>query len=349
MRFRHRVRQHLRSAGVVLKQEQRVIRAGALPPKLKAVFANKGGHARLVQQVGIGAGGLQIPVHGGRQAGDAVDPDVGKRFMPAGFGVNFGTQTERVSGGGGDVAGVGGGVPGHEVRPDHHQLTLAEIVAVLDGIGHGFAAVCADVAKGAELLTDGGECGRDLLIIQSRHAENTRLYAEFSLRGQQGFHAGIHAGVVRTAYDVGGGFRFGFTLCDAHHDNNRFSLVSNSHQGGAQRAGFTGLTGGGQYVGNEHRRIQREGRRIGILAGADHPNDGGGNGGDNAGAVIDFNNAHTVMIISHGVFPVIGVRSIIACWGQSGTAGGMFEQWHNAAAAQSDLTVLPGAGQNSQI
>jgi hypothetical protein len=35
------------------------------------------------------------------------------------------------------------------------------------------------------------------------------------------------------------------------------------------------------------------------------------------------------MVISHGVFPVIGVRSIIAGCIGAGTAGAVCEEWHN--------------------
>ncbi|MNC46655.1 hypothetical protein D3C75_956810 [compost metagenome] len=104
--------------------------------------------------------------------------------MPAGFRVDFGAQAERTGGGRGNVAAVGGGVPGDELRPDQHQFTLAEVVAVLDGLRHGFTTERTDITKGAQLLADAGKRCRHRLVIQSRYAEDTRFDTTFSLGGQ---------------------------------------------------------------------------------------------------------------------------------------------------------------------
>ncbi len=54
VRLRHRVGQYLRGAGVVLKQEKRIIRAGTVSPKLETIIADKRGDTGLIQQVGVG-------------------------------------------------------------------------------------------------------------------------------------------------------------------------------------------------------------------------------------------------------------------------------------------------------
>lgn len=46
-------------------------------PEAEAVLADKRGDARLVEQIGIGAGLLQIPEDRGGNTGHAVDADVG--------------------------------------------------------------------------------------------------------------------------------------------------------------------------------------------------------------------------------------------------------------------------------
>ena len=63
MRLGHRVGQYLRGTGVVFKQEQRIVGAGAVAPEAETILADKRRDARLVEQVGIGAGLLQILEH----------------------------------------------------------------------------------------------------------------------------------------------------------------------------------------------------------------------------------------------------------------------------------------------
>ena len=52
------------------------------------------------------------------------------------------------------VAVVPATVSHARIRPDDHQLTLAEILAVGFHLGNGFTAPCADISESAQLLTD---------------------------------------------------------------------------------------------------------------------------------------------------------------------------------------------------
>ena len=95
MRLGHRVGNHLRRTGVVLKRKQRILATGAVAPEAEAIFTDQGGNACLVEQVGTGAGLLQIPEDRGGNAGHAVNANVGRGFVPAGFGVDFCPQAQR--------------------------------------------------------------------------------------------------------------------------------------------------------------------------------------------------------------------------------------------------------------
>ena len=74
--------------------------------------------------------------------------------MPALLLVDFGTQTQRTGGGIRGGGGTGDRIPCEEIRPDNHQLTLAEILAVGFHLGNGLTAPCADISESAQLLTD---------------------------------------------------------------------------------------------------------------------------------------------------------------------------------------------------
>ena len=74
--------------------------------------------------------------------------------MPALLLVDFSAQTQRTGGGIRGGGGTGDRIPCEEIRPDDHQLTLAEILAVSFHLGNGFTAPCADIPESAQLLTD---------------------------------------------------------------------------------------------------------------------------------------------------------------------------------------------------
>ncbi len=74
--------------------------------------------------------------------------------MPALLLVDSGTQTQRTGGGIRGGGGTGNRIPCEEIRPDDHQLTLAEILTVGFHLGNGFTAPCADIPESAQLLTD---------------------------------------------------------------------------------------------------------------------------------------------------------------------------------------------------
>ncbi|CAA0177617.1 hypothetical+protein [Escherichia coli] len=107
--------------------------------------------------------------------------------MPALLLVDFSAQTQRTGGGIRGGGGTGDRIPCEEIRPDDHQLTLAEILAVGFHLGNGLTAPCADISESAQLLTDGCQCNCHLFGIQSRHTENTRFNTGYRLRRQQGF------------------------------------------------------------------------------------------------------------------------------------------------------------------
>ncbi|CRY40455.1 Uncharacterised protein [Yersinia enterocolitica] len=53
--------------------------------------------------------------------------------MPAGISINLGAQAQCAGSGISNIGTVGGGVPAQKIRPNQHQLTLAEIVPVQNG------------------------------------------------------------------------------------------------------------------------------------------------------------------------------------------------------------------------
>src|SRR5471030_1470640 len=102
--------------------------------------------------------------------------------MPAGVLVNFGTQAQSTCRSIGRIRLTGGGIPVNEVRPNQHQLTLAEVIAILNGIGNAPGTKYADITKGAQLLANRGQRRGHRLIVMTRSAENTWFNAQFRLR-----------------------------------------------------------------------------------------------------------------------------------------------------------------------
>ncbi|CTU18306.1 Uncharacterised protein [Escherichia coli] len=148
--------------------------------------------------------------------------------MPALLLVDFSAQTQRTGGGIRGGGGTGDRIPCEEIRPDDHQLTLAEILAVGFHLGNGLTAPCADISESAQLLTDGCQCNSHLFGIQSRHTENTRFNTGYRLRRQQGFQSGVLTVFVGGADDIGNGLReFRFLVITgavfhAHDNGDRF-------------------------------------------------------------------------------------------------------------------------------
>ncbi|SVS35204.1 Uncharacterised protein [Klebsiella pneumoniae] len=148
--------------------------------------------------------------------------------MPAGVLVDFGAQAQRAGGRPGGFGRVRRGIPCQKIRPDNHQLALAEILAIEHRLGNVLAIPGADITKGAELLTNRRERGRNLKGIETRHAEDARFNAGDGLRREQRFQPGVIAAFVGAADDVGNSLRFGIvagTFGNAHNDNDRFRLV----------------------------------------------------------------------------------------------------------------------------
>ena len=145
--------------------------------------------------------------------------------MPADGLVDIGTQAECARSCVCRCGGVCGGIPCKEIRPDDHQLALAEILAIGHRLGNGFTTPCADIAKGAQADTDRSKCDCDLFGIETRHAENARLNAGDCFGSQQRLDAGIFTALIRAADDIGNGLRFGVfsgTFGNTHDNCDRF-------------------------------------------------------------------------------------------------------------------------------
>ncbi|MNT02534.1 hypothetical protein D3C72_1370350 [compost metagenome] len=141
MRLGHGVGQDLGGAGVVLEQEQRVIRAGVRAPEAETVRRDKAGDVGGIEQTRVGVGVLQVPEHLLGEPLHAAHGDVGEGLVPTHFLVNQGTQGHRFGDGAGRRRGVGSGVPLLEVTVDNHQLALREGSPALDGFGGGGATM----------------------------------------------------------------------------------------------------------------------------------------------------------------------------------------------------------------
>ncbi|VAU68960.1 Uncharacterised protein [Klebsiella pneumoniae] len=163
------------------------------------------------------------------------------------------------------------------------------------------------------------------------HTENARLNAELRLSRKQSLNARLFPFSRYAADNIGGGFLFGFALRHAHDNGHRFCLVGNRIQRAGQRAGIARLAAGGQYISQQYRLIEGKHGRIGIIAGADHAHDGGTHRGNGSGAVVDFNNAHPVVVIlSHkAVSPVTGGLLMFWMMGPQRTLPAMCHGWHN--------------------
>src|SRR5471030_163742 len=150
--------------------------------------------------------------------------------MPAGVLVDFGTQAQCACRSVSGIRLAGGGIPVNEVRPNQHQLTLAEVVAVLNGIGNGLCTKYADVTERAQLLANCCQCCGHRLIVMARDAQNTRFHAQLRLCREQGFHTGVTAVGVRAADNIGRSYRFVFTFFNANDHGDRFALIGDSQQ-----------------------------------------------------------------------------------------------------------------------
>lgn len=78
-----------------------------------------------------------------------------------------------------------------------------------------------------------------------------------------------------------------------------------SRPGSWQGARYTGLAGRGEHIGQQDGLVERKDSGVGILRSADHAHHGSGDGANGAGALVDFEDAYTVMVIGgHGSVPV---------------------------------------------
>ncbi len=127
--------------------------------------------------------------------------------MPALLLVDFSAQTQRTGGGIRGGGGTGDRIPCEEIRPDDHQLTLAEILAVGFHLGNGFTAPCADIPECIQFLAYRCQCDGNLFGVQPRYAENAWFNAGNRLSPHQGFQSGVLTVFVGGADDIGNGLR----------------------------------------------------------------------------------------------------------------------------------------------
>lgn len=139
--------------------------------------------------------------------------------------------------------------------------------------------------------------GRHRLGIQRWHADDARRHAQLLLGGEQRLQAGELARLGGGADDVGGGFLVIDAPGHAHHHDDRLGLVADRGEGVFQRALGTVLADRGIDIGDQSRVVEGEGGVVGIFGGADHADDRRGNGADGTGTVIDFGDAHPVMVL----------------------------------------------------
>ncbi len=217
--------------------------------------------------------------------------------MPAGVVVDLGAQADRAGRGPQGGLGIGGGIPADEIRPHHHRFALAEVTAIGDGLFLSLAAVRRQVGEGAQLLRDGDQLGPDWQAVEPRHSQDARRDAKTVAGGQQRLHAGVPAGRVGGADQVGRGLCLGRTTGDAHHDRERVRLVGDGVERAGKRAFVAGLADVGLRVGQQDGGIEREGGHVGIVGGADDAGHGGLDGANGARAVVEFNDAHAVVVI----------------------------------------------------
>lgn len=162
------------------------------------------------------------------------------------------------------------------------------------------AAAGGDISEGAQLLGDGDECGSDRLGIQARRAEDARYHAQAGLGGKQGLHAGVLAIGADAADDRAVGRGFILARLHSHHNGRGVGLVGDRLQAGGQRTASASLTDGGLNVGDEYRRIEREGGGVGVVGGGYQADDRGGDGANGAGPVVDLLDPDTVMVLVSG-------------------------------------------------
>ena len=196
MPFCHRVGQHVRGAGGSLEPEQFFGGAGAAPPQAVALIVDKRGHVAFVQQRGVAGRVLQVKVHVFGDTHRAVQGHVRQALVPALLPVDLGAQAHRVGHCRHWHCCVCLGVPGLEVRPNHHGFALAKPFGVGQGLAHILRAVCRHVGHSAQLLGCTGEGVGYRLGVQARRTQNAGLHAQFLLGGQKGLNArAVAAGV----------------------------------------------------------------------------------------------------------------------------------------------------------
>jgi hypothetical protein len=218
--------------------------------------------------------------------------------VPAHFFVDLGAQAHGDRDSGELVGGLGGRVEVGEVRPDDHDLALAEGLAISGDLFLRVAAGGIGVQETAQRLRHSRKgCGH-VLVIQARGTEDPGLdQRPAGFRRQQCLHAEVLARGRYAADDVG--FRFGrrVAFLHAHDDADRVGLAADAFQRTGERAGGAGFAHGGLDVGDEHRAIQGEHGRIGVGAGGDQADNGRSNSSDGTRTAIDLDDPYTVVII----------------------------------------------------
>ncbi|WP_458305907.1 hypothetical protein [Aeromonas veronii] len=127
----------------------------------------------------------------------------------------------------------------------------------------------------------------------------------------QGLEAGIAAIRLGGADDVGGGLFVGGAFGNAHDDGDGVDGVGDRLQRFGQGALGASFANGFLHVGNDDRGVEREGGGVGIFRMGDQADHGGGDGADGAGAFVDFDDAHAVVVTVEchgGGSPVSGRR-----------------------------------------
>ncbi len=177
--------------------------------------------------------------------------------------------------------GDGMAIPARHVRPDQHQLALAEFAAIGNGLvpvdGDDAVRAASGIDEAAQLLRHDDRRVDDLLGVEARDADDPRTDTGARLCHEQRLQAGVDAagGTTDDVLGRGLGVRAGG---DAHNDHEGRALVGDGPERQAQRTSRPGHADRRDDVGDQDRAIEREGgvERVGRSA------DGGGGGGDQA-------------------------------------------------------------------
>ncbi len=209
--------------------------------------------------------------------------------MPAHVVVELGAQAQGHGRGLHHVGAV------HEVGPDQAQLTVAEVVAVqnrgLFGGAHG-----AGVDHAAALFGERHQGGGDLLVVQARATQHARLHAKLRLGSAQRLDAQGHAVHVVSAHHVGGGGRVVNAFVHTHDHDHGPRLLEDCAQRLGQCARGARLGDHGGVASAEHRAVQREGQRVGVVGGGHNADHAGFDGLDRANTALDFDDAGAVVV-----------------------------------------------------